>query len=304
MNREALENLLEYIDIHIQEKISLKELAELAGYSPFYFSRLFSECMGISVTSYIRMRKMQFALADLMEGKTVLEVALKYAFDSHEGFTRSFSQLFGSTPKTAKRFLTTYKVQQYVVPTIDDRSENMDIMRAQNLQENMHQMVYEILKESISEAQEGYCTEIKIALLSDNQIKISDNGRGIPLVPNERENHEVLEKIFGGHPIIGAEYGQMGDLSQCGLRAVCSLCESFSIIVYRDGKAFRQDYIRGIAQHELYEKDSDHSSGMEITFKPDENIFGEMRFIEKELNAWLTEETNNVSGVDFYLYKE
>ena len=120
MNRKTLENLLAYIDAHIQEKMNLKELADLAGYSPFYFSRLFAEHMGLSVTTYIRIRKMQFALSSLLEGKSVLEVALKYAFDSHEGFTRSFTQLFGSTPKTAKKFLTAYDVPRYVVPNIDD----------------------------------------------------------------------------------------------------------------------------------------------------------------------------------------
>ena len=48
METEGLERVLDYIDTHISEKISLAELAELAGYSPFYFSRLFSRIMGIS----------------------------------------------------------------------------------------------------------------------------------------------------------------------------------------------------------------------------------------------------------------
>jgi len=95
MNSEMLRRLLTYIDDHICEKISLVEMAELAAYSPFYFSKLFAEIMGMPITGYIRIRKLQYALASLLEGRKVLEVSLMYSFDSHEGFTRSFKELFG-----------------------------------------------------------------------------------------------------------------------------------------------------------------------------------------------------------------
>ncbi|HWT75910.1 MAG TPA: AraC family transcriptional regulator [Mobilitalea sp.] len=100
MNSDMLEKVLAYIDAHIFEKINLCVLAEIAGYSPFYFSKLFSEAMGMPVTGYIRIRKLQYAIVSLLEGRKVLDVALLYAFDSHEGFTRAFTQLFGSTPST------------------------------------------------------------------------------------------------------------------------------------------------------------------------------------------------------------
>ena len=91
---------------------------------------------------------------------------------------------------------------------------------------------------SLQETKEGHCTQITVEVLPDNYVKISDNGRGIPLVPNDKRNQDVLEKIFGGHPITDLEYGQMGDLAQDGLQTVCSLSESFCIIVYRDGSHF------------------------------------------------------------------
>ena len=61
MEKDCLKEILAYIDDHIREKITLGELARLAGYSPFYFSRLFSESMGMPVTGYIRIRKLQYA---------------------------------------------------------------------------------------------------------------------------------------------------------------------------------------------------------------------------------------------------
>lgn len=62
MSTEILKEILAYIDEHIYEKISLLELAEMAGYSPFYFSKLFSEIMGMPITGYIRIRKLHMRL--------------------------------------------------------------------------------------------------------------------------------------------------------------------------------------------------------------------------------------------------
>ena len=115
MSTEILKEILAYIDEHIYEKISLLELAEMAGYSPFYFSKLFSEIMGMPITGYIRIRKLQYALGSLLEGRKVLDVSLMYAFDSHEGFTRSFTQLFGSTP--SKNILLRIRCQNIVCQT-------------------------------------------------------------------------------------------------------------------------------------------------------------------------------------------
>ena len=68
-----LSDVLTYIDDHIHEKISLKELAEMAGYSPFYFSKIFSETMGMPVTGYIRIRKLQYAIVDLLPDTAIFD---------------------------------------------------------------------------------------------------------------------------------------------------------------------------------------------------------------------------------------
>ena len=231
MSTEVLKEILAFIDEHIYEKISLLELAEMAGYSPFYFSKLFSEIMGIPITGYIRIRKLQYALGSLLEGRKVLDVSLMYAFDSHEGFTRSFTQLFGSTPSKVKKYLTSYKVPGYCVPNIEGRRMHMRIDK-ESLMDNMHQIVYEVLKTSFEEADAGFCTAINIALYEDGRVKITDNGRGIPLSQNEKTNQQVLDKILSGHPISSIEYAQMGDFNQGGMQVINSLCENLRINVY------------------------------------------------------------------------
>ena len=222
MDRGMWERVLGYVDSHIHEKISLCDLAEIAGYSPFYFSRLFAEAMGMPVTGYIRIRKLQHAIVSLLEGKKVLEVALLYAFDSHEGFTRSFTQLFGSAPSMIRKTLNTYTVPDYSVPEEKGRRSQM-MGKQEEMEDSRQQLVYEVLRESLEEAEEGFCTEVEIVLLPEGRIKIRDNGRGIPLSEDLQASKEVLEKILSGRPVTNVEFSQMGDLVQAGLQTVNSL---------------------------------------------------------------------------------
>lgn len=292
MDTELLRKILLYIDEHIREKISLSELAEVAGYSPFYFSKLFTETMGMPITACIRVRKMQYALCSLLEGKKVLEVSLMYGFDSHEGFTRAFTQLFGSTPSIVRRYLDAYSVPEWVVPNEDERSAIMGVDTS-TLFENMHEMVFEVLRTSLEEAKAGFCTEIQVSLLADGRIKIADNGRGIPLSKDIQVSKKVLEKILAGHPISSLEYAELGDFAGCGMQTVNSLCESLQVTVYRDGMVFQQDYVRGIAQHDIVCKELEHTSGTEMILKPDRQIFGDMQFSVNVLKEWIQENASD-----------
>ena len=149
--------LLSHIDEHIYEKITLSELAEIAGYSSFYFSKLFTETMGMPITGYIRIRKLQYALCSLLDGKKILDVSLMYAFDSHDGFTRSFTQLFGSTSRTVRKHLAFYCVPEWFVPDIKSRRLSMQLDK-NTLFDNMHQIVFDTLRTSLEEARAGHCT--------------------------------------------------------------------------------------------------------------------------------------------------
>lgn len=307
MDSEMFKRVLNYIDEHVCEKIELTELAELAGYSPFYFSKIFSENMGMPVTGYIRIRKLQYAMCSLLEGEKVLDVAVKYAFESHEGFTRSFTRLFGSTPSTVRKYLTTYSVPAIVVPELKygEKAGRITMSIAKEmLEDNMHQMVFEVLKASMDEVQEGFCTRIEIALLEDGSIKIKDNGRGIPLSQDSQANKKILDSILAGHPVTGTEYVVMGDFKVSGLQAVNSLCENLQVNVYRDGMKFTQDYVRGIAQHEVVCTELEHDTGTEIILKPDSIIYGDGNFSEKIINTWIKEHGVSFEGVEVAILKE
>lgn len=86
------------------EALLLRRLAEKMGYSEYYVSRKFRQVTKVSLREYIRCRKLALALLDLRDSNaTVLEIALKYGYTSHEGFTRAFSALYGITPSEYRR---------------------------------------------------------------------------------------------------------------------------------------------------------------------------------------------------------
>ncbi len=283
MNQELISKILAYIDQHIYEKICLADLARLAGYSPFYFSTIFAENMGISVTSYIRIRKLQHSLKDLLSGERVIDIAFKYAFESHEGFTRSFTKLFGSSPRIIKKHLTSYNIPSYVVPNNTQRKEHYNMKNQSSLKEEMHKIPLAFLSESLKEWADGHCTQVKMELLPNNTIHIQDNGRGIPLGDNPKINQETLQHILSGQPITSLEYQHMEPLPDINLQTSNSLCEKLQLIVYRNGNKYVQDYVRGISQHDIICKKSDCASGMEIFLKPDTEIFGELTFEESSV---------------------
>jgi len=100
----AVRRMQEYIAANMQSKITLKELASAAGYSPWHAARLFKEFTGVAPFDYIRaLRLTKAALALRDGGGRVVDVAMEFVFDSHEGFTRAFSKEFGIPPKRYSR---------------------------------------------------------------------------------------------------------------------------------------------------------------------------------------------------------
>lgn len=99
---QAVQRMQVFIDEHLHEKISLKNLADAAGYSPWHADRIFKELTGRSPFEYIRACRLSQAAINLRDGSEkikIIDVALDYLFDSHEGFTRAFSKQFGVAPK-------------------------------------------------------------------------------------------------------------------------------------------------------------------------------------------------------------
>lgn len=96
----AVNKMQRYIEEHLKEPITLSGLARAVGYSQYYAARIFKEETGLPPFEYIRRQRLLCAAHMLRSEKTkVLDIAFDFVFDSHEGFTRAFTNAFGISPK-------------------------------------------------------------------------------------------------------------------------------------------------------------------------------------------------------------
>ncbi|MCR2806395.1 AraC family transcriptional regulator [Paenibacillus soyae] len=100
---EHLNRALDYIEQHLTEEIDVAEAAKLAYCSEFHFKRMFSFLSGIPLSEYVRRRRLTLAALELLDpGMRVIDVAVKYGYQSPDSFTRAFQQLHGLTPTEAR----------------------------------------------------------------------------------------------------------------------------------------------------------------------------------------------------------
>ena len=105
----AVWQMQNYIEGHLDEPITLHALAKSAGYSPWHCARIFKELTGKTPFEYIRMYRLSKAAMELRDNDIkVVDVAMDFLFDSHEGFTRAFRRQFGMSPNEYKKMAAMY----------------------------------------------------------------------------------------------------------------------------------------------------------------------------------------------------
>jgi AraC family transcriptional regulator len=110
-NVNAVQRMQDYIESHICEPITLHSLSRAAGYSPWHSARIFRELTGKAPFDYIRsFRLSKAALLLRDDSPRIIDVALNFVFDSHEGFTRAFSREFGLSPKHYRKMVPPIKL--------------------------------------------------------------------------------------------------------------------------------------------------------------------------------------------------
>ncbi|WKY43181.1 AraC family transcriptional regulator [Eubacteriaceae bacterium ES2] len=101
---ERLNSVINYIEEHLTDEIDLAEIASIAGCSYFHYQRMFSYMADLSLSEYIRRRKMSKAAVDLQDFENkVLDISLKYGYDSPTAFNRAFQRVHGIAPSEVRK---------------------------------------------------------------------------------------------------------------------------------------------------------------------------------------------------------
>jgi DNA gyrase subunit B len=143
----------------------------------------------------------------------------------------------------------------------------------------LHHLVYEIVDNSIDEALAGYCTDINVEILDGDIIRVSDNGRGIPVGIQEKLGIPAVTVVFtvlhAGGKFGGDGYKVSGGLHGVGASVVNALSEWLEVEVHKDGKKYVQRFERGHECGALKEIGDTEKTGTIVTFKADGEIFEE-----------------------------
>lgn len=181
----------------------------------------------------------------------------------------------------------------------------------------LHHLVYEVVDNSVDEALAGYCTHIEVVLQADGGVKVTDDGRGIPVDIHPSEGKPTVEVVMtilhAGGKFGGGGYAVSGGLHGVGISVVNALSSRVDTEVRRQGHVWRMSFADGgKPQGGLVKGEETDETGTSQTFYPDPSIFEsvefdfetlrarfqQMAFLNKGLKITLTDERQAAAGVD------
>ena len=165
----------------------------------------------------------------------------------------------------------------------------------------LHHLVYEIVDNAIDEALAGYCTHIETEILEGDVIRVTDNGRGIPVGIHPKMGIPAVTVVYtilhAGGKFGGEGYKVSGGLHGVGASVVNALSEWLIVEVKNGEHIYRQKFARGVAEGDLQIIGDTDETGARVTFKPDGEIFEELVFDYETLHTRLREQAFLNAGV-------
>lgn len=165
----------------------------------------------------------------------------------------------------------------------------------------LHHLVYEIVDNAIDEALAGYCDQITVEILDGDVIRVTDNGRGVPVDIQPQTGRPALEVVYtvlhAGGKFGGGGYKVSGGLHGVGGSVVNALSEWMEVRVHKNGQIYEVKFSRGAITQEMTVIGTTGHTGTEVVFKPDPEMFETTVYDYETLHRRMREQAFLNAGV-------
>ncbi|MCS7184475.1 MAG: ATP-binding protein, partial [bacterium] len=178
----------------------------------------------------------------------------------------------------------------------------------------LHHLVWEVVDNSIDEVLAGYAKKVSVKLLEGNVCEVIDDGRGIPVDPmrdisdpkfkGKSALEVVMTTLHAGGKFEKKAYRVSGGLHGVGVSVVNALSEWLEVEVYREGYVWYQKYKRGKPITEVVKKGKTSKTGTLVRFKPDPEIFGDLKFSYETISNRMRELAFLNKGLEVHVISE
>ena len=169
----------------------------------------------------------------------------------------------------------------------------------------LHHLVYEIVDNAIDEALAGYCDHITVEILEDDAIRVTDNGRGVPVDIQAQTGRPALEVVYtvlhAGGKFGGGGYKVSGGLHGVGGSVVNALSQWMEVRVHKNGQIYEVKFSRGNMTQEMTVIGTTDKTGTELVFKPDPEMFDDTVYDYETLHRRMREQAFLNAGVRIFI---
>ncbi|MBI2514888.1 DNA topoisomerase (ATP-hydrolyzing) subunit B [Candidatus Wolfebacteria bacterium] len=167
--------------------------------------------------------------------------------------------------------------------------------------DGLHHLIWEVCDNSLDEAMAGFAKNIRVELLPDNKVAVTDDGRGIPVDIHSQTKKSALETVMctlhAGGKFGGESYKVAGGLHGVGVSVVNALSQWMRVEVCREGELWSQEYERGNPKYKVKKEGKCGENGTRVTFSPDPKVFSKIEFDRKRILDHLRQQAFLTKGV-------
>ncbi len=171
--------------------------------------------------------------------------------------------------------------------------------------DGLHHLIWEIVDNSIDEAMAGYAKNITVELLEGESVKVTDDGRGIPVDIHPHTKKSALETVMtvlhAGGKFGGGGYKVSGGLHGVGASVVNALSTNVRVEVRHNGGLYVQEYEKGVPKAQVKKVGTADTTGTSTVFSPDPTIFQEINFDRKKIMERLRQQSYLTKGIRLIL---